>query len=90
MSSAGPEPLPVVEKAKPQKKKREKVKADPKHVAAARELRDRWLERVNAGQYLPQACGKYEVSRMLAADGATDSPIPALPAPPAPPMTLAA
>src|SRR4051812_15520369 len=44
--SSGPEP--VVEKAKPQKKKREKVKADPAHVAAARELRDRWLERVNS------------------------------------------
>ena len=28
------------------------VKNDPKLVAAARELRDRWLERVNAGEYV--------------------------------------
>ncbi|MEA2710801.1 MAG: hypothetical protein QOF78_3402 [Phycisphaerales bacterium] len=73
--SAGPEPKPaggVVEKAKPRKPKREKVKADPAHVAAARELRDRWLEQVNAGGAgaaggagLVGAAGKYEVSRAL-------------------------
>ncbi|HSV14657.1 MAG TPA: hypothetical protein VLI90_10375 [Tepidisphaeraceae bacterium] len=47
-----------------------KVKSDPKLVAAAREWRDRWLERVNAGQYLPAAEGKYEVSRALSDAGA--------------------
>jgi hypothetical protein len=44
-----------------------KVKADPKLVAAARELRDRWLERVNEGRggggLLPS--GKYDVARAL-------------------------
>jgi hypothetical protein len=62
--SDGPEP--VVEKVKlgkPAKPKREKVKADPVHVAKARELRDRYLEQFNAGQVLPSA--KYEVSRAL-------------------------
>jgi hypothetical protein len=54
-------------------------KNDPKLVAAARELRDRWLEKVNSGLYLPQAEGKYEISRQLAAP--TDSkPIALLPA----------
>ena len=41
-------------------------KNDPKLVAAARELRDRWLEEVNAGRYLPGASGaKYDVSRLI-------------------------
>ena len=34
-------------------------------VPAARELKDRWLEQVNGGLYLPEAHGKYEVSRGL-------------------------
>ena len=76
--SDGPEP--VVEKVKlgkPAKPKREKVKADPKHVAAARELRDRYLEHVNTTPLLPQ--GKYDVSRSLGAQlGA--QPIRSLPA----------
>src|SRR5688500_8163903 len=42
----------VKPESKPAKKKREKIKADPKLVAAARELRDRWLEHVNDGQYV--------------------------------------
>jgi hypothetical protein len=39
-------------------------------VAAARELRDRWLERVNAVPRL--SAGKYDVSR--AADGGGEPP----------------
>ena len=35
-----------------------------KHVAASRELRDRYLEQFNSGLVL--ANGKYEVSRMIA------------------------
>ncbi len=42
-----------------------KPKNDLMHVAAARELRDRWLEEVNAGRYLPAANGKYDVSRAI-------------------------
>ena len=63
--SSGPEPEPA-SKAKPAKQKREKtggVKADPKLVAAARELRDRYLEQFNAGRVLPAA--KYQVSRQI-------------------------
>ncbi|CAN5633287.1 hypothetical protein BH09PLA1_BH09PLA1_06460 [soil metagenome] len=37
----------AIEKARPVRA-REKVKNDPKYIAAARELRDRWLEKVNA------------------------------------------
>ena len=47
-------------------------KNDPKLVAAARELRDRWLEEVNAGRYLPVGRGKYEVGTLspdLAGEG---------------------
>ena len=54
--------------AKPEKPKREKkpkAKNDPKLVAAARELRDRWLEHVNAGETNLIGVGKYEVSRAL-------------------------
>ncbi len=32
-------------------------------VAAERELKDRWLEEINSGRYLPMGKGKYEVSR---------------------------
>ena len=42
-------------------------KNDPKYVAAARELRDRFLEQVNTGRLLPGETGKYDASRQLAA-----------------------
>ena len=69
-----------MEKPKPQKPKREKAKADPKHVAAARELRDRYLEQFNSGIVsggVPQ--GKYAVGRALT-DSASATPRLALPA----------
>jgi hypothetical protein len=70
----------VVEKPKAQKPKREKVKADPRLVAAARELRDRYLEQYNSGMVLggvPQ--GKYAVGRELI-DSASAAPRLLLPA----------
>jgi GNAT superfamily N-acetyltransferase len=42
-------------------------KNDPKFAAAARELRDRYLEQINRGAIVPQSQGKYEVSRQLQA-----------------------
>ena len=37
-------------------------------VEGARELRDRYIEQINAGLLLPpSACGKYDVSRQLEA-----------------------
>jgi len=64
------EPLPEeqAQKASKEKTPRVKTKNDPRLVAAARELRDRWLEEVNAGRYLPAAEGKYEVSRQRGLD----------------------
>ncbi len=55
---------------KPKKKcpKREKRKNDPKHIATARELRDRYLEEINLpenARMLPEMKGKYDVSRQL-------------------------
>jgi ribosomal protein S18 acetylase RimI-like enzyme len=47
--------------------KREKRKHDPKHLAAARELRDRWLEHVNANPAALAEAGKYEIARQLPA-----------------------
>jgi hypothetical protein len=58
-------PKPVIEK--PKREKRAKVKNDPKLVAAARELRDRWLERVNSDPLALPSHGKYEVSKELSA-----------------------
>jgi hypothetical protein len=48
------------------KEPRKKMKNDPRLVAAARELRDRWLEEVNAGAAMLVGNGKYDVSRELA------------------------
>jgi len=59
------EPLPETkpQKAPKEKTPRVKPKNDPRLVAAARELRDRWLEQVNATPFLAQ--GKYDVSRAI-------------------------
>jgi hypothetical protein len=43
-------------------RKRE-TKNDPKLIAAARELRDRWLEQMNAGEDALQPRGKYQIGR---------------------------
>jgi hypothetical protein len=53
----------VIEEKVEVKEKKPKQKNDPRLVAAARELKDRWLEEINSGRYLPMANGKYEVSR---------------------------
>jgi hypothetical protein len=50
------------------KEPRKKTRNDPKLVAAARELRDRWLEEVNAGAAMLVGNGKYDVSRQLVGD----------------------
>jgi hypothetical protein len=59
-----PEPAKV-EKAKREKPKRVKAWNDPKFIAAARELRDRWMERVNDDPLLLASSGRYDVSRQL-------------------------
>jgi hypothetical protein len=60
----GPLPQAVVEK--PKREKQPKLKNDPKHVAAARELRDRYLEQFNSGLLLGESSqGKYAVGRMI-------------------------
>ena len=58
-------PPPELLEPKPAKPKPQKLKNDPKFIAAARELRDRYLEEVNSGRMLPSANGKYDVSRQL-------------------------
>ena len=45
--------------------KRVRAKNDPKLVAAARELRDRWMERVNSGECDALTAGKYDVGRVM-------------------------
>jgi hypothetical protein len=67
---ATPAPMTVTtELAKPVKAKRDKppkAKIDPTYLAAARELRDRWMERVNDDALLlPAPRGTYDVSRAL-------------------------
>jgi hypothetical protein len=54
-------------------------KNDPKYVAAARELRDRYLEQINTDRMLPPAAhGKYDVSRQLEAAPSTLKQTPLL------------
>ena len=62
-----PAPTAVATESKPAKAKppREKRRNDPRLVAAARELKDRWLEEVNAGRYLPPSRARYDVARAL-------------------------
>jgi len=56
-------------KPKRKRKVRPRKKHDPKYIAAARELRDRYLEEMNvAGSDFslpPAAHGKYDVSRQI-------------------------
>jgi hypothetical protein len=55
-------------------------KYDPKLIAAARELRDRWLEEVQANPSLLLPRGKYDVARHLTElDVATNVTIPIAP-----------
>ncbi|MBC7784992.1 MAG: GNAT family N-acetyltransferase [Burkholderiales bacterium] len=49
--------------------RRAKQKNDPKFVAAARELRDRYLEQVNDGGHELPSAGKYDLTRKVVADG---------------------
>ena len=48
-----------------------KQKNDLKLIAAARELRDRWLEEVNNGRFQLEARTKYDVARQLTDGRAT-------------------
>lgn len=72
---AAPTPAGEAAPAAPVKRERRpKLKNDPKLVAAARELRDRWLEQVNTSGFeseriLPSR-GKYDVSPPLPPEGA--------------------
>lgn len=58
----------AVEQPKPKRPRKPRQKHDPKYIAAARELRDRYLEEVNSGgsnMLSPASYGKYDVSRQL-------------------------
>ncbi|HEV2293503.1 MAG TPA: hypothetical protein VGR35_06575 [Tepidisphaeraceae bacterium] len=59
-----PEPAPAPKK--PTKKpKAPAKKIDPRFLIAAREVRDRYLERVNGHPLALSSSGKYDVSRSL-------------------------
>jgi hypothetical protein len=60
-------PIQPPKAAKQPREKKPKQKNDPRVVAAARELKDRWLEHVNNGGEAMLATGKYDVSRILPA-----------------------
>jgi hypothetical protein len=79
------EQIAAAKKAEKVKQPRQKFKNDPKMVAAARELRDRYIEQINQGLLLPpSACGKYDVSRQLEA-APTAMELKQVPPPPPPP-----
>ena len=59
-------PTPVELPAeRPKREPKVREKNDPRLVAAARELRDRWLEKVEAEPWLLAAAGKYDLTRTL-------------------------
>ena len=69
-------PAPAPPAAKPKAEKKPKQKHDPKLIAAARELRDRYLEHVNQDQSaLPAPGGKYEVVKHLPPPEAGEPPL---------------
>jgi GNAT superfamily N-acetyltransferase len=59
------EAKPVEVSTLPLKRERTTSKCDPKLIAAARELRDRYLHEVNSGRHQIQSQGKYEVAKRL-------------------------
>ena len=59
-------------------RRRKKQKNDPRYIAAARELRDRYLEHVNGGAMQLEAAGKYDVSRQIAVTPADARTMPLL------------
>ncbi|HLL88247.1 MAG TPA: hypothetical protein VK324_02995 [Tepidisphaeraceae bacterium] len=65
-ASAPPPPPAPAAAEKPKTTKKPKQKNAPHLVDAARELRDRWLEDVNAGRFLIEPAGKYDVARLAA------------------------
>jgi hypothetical protein len=70
MRFAAPAPVasPPAEPEKKPREPRQKRKNAPHLIAAARELRDRWLEQVNTGQFVIESQGKYDVSRWIDED----------------------
>jgi hypothetical protein len=75
VAPAAPEPAAPAPKERKAKRPAEKI--DPKYLAAARELRDRYLERFNSGLVLPQ--GKYAVGRLIDQTMPQSKPIALLP-----------
>lgn len=62
-------------KEKPKREKKPKQKNDPKLIAAARELRDRWLEQVNRGGFVLESQAKYDVFRPLPGPETAHAPL---------------
>ncbi len=63
---SSPAPVEVVEETLPVvKEKVERPKNDPKLVKKVRELRDHYLEHINAGDFALPDYGKYDVARVL-------------------------
>jgi hypothetical protein len=60
-----PEELNPHEAPKTKRPRKPRAKNDPRMIAAARELRDRYLEEVNSGRFVLPDCGRYDVSRQI-------------------------
>jgi len=61
---------------RPARQPKPEAKYDPALVAAARELRDRWLERVNADPSALSSRGKYDVARTIEDERANADALP--------------
>jgi hypothetical protein len=64
-SEVAPAAAKTAKNAKAAKIAKPKAKIDARFLAAGRELRDRYLEHVNAGAMMLEAAGKYDVTRAL-------------------------
>ncbi len=74
-----PDPAPAAQKTSRKREKMVAEKIDPKYLAAARELRDRWMERVNDRMVLrPTGMGKYDVTRLPGVPVREIQPMPML------------
>jgi hypothetical protein len=62
---AGPPPQSALAKSEAKREPKKKAKNDPRYVAAARELRDRWLEKANDDPSLIGSNSKYDVTRAI-------------------------
>lgn len=75
-----PDELITAEKIKPKRAPKPSMKNDPRLIAAAREMRDRWVEAYESGNLLLPENGTYDVCRAIASNPSASAPLVTPPA----------